>query len=230
VLAEGELHLLDRGEPWTPRLLGSRPAPVGLADFLLAEDRLLLAGEDRGQAWSCREGEWQPLPLEVDLRASWLCLRGPGRLLALDRRGLLRQLRLEDNLPVAEEWRALLPLAGRMELARDSLRVLGEAGWLDWPLPPLLSPRHEVRQARRADPARRELRFTKAGGGLRLSWDGAPGPAMLRLHDLLGRRLRETRGAPPLWLGLEGLPAGLYVVEGDWQDGARRARVLRWQP
>ena len=238
VLAEGRLWLVDRAWPWTPVLAGSRPAPPGLADFLLAEDRLLLVAEDWAEAWSCREGVWQPLPPPpAALRGSWLCRRGADRLLALSRQGRLSQLRLVDNLPVAEEWCAWLPVAGRMDVARDSLRVTGQAGWLDWPLPALPA-------APPAQPALRSPLLSGAGGrtdalraratarGLRLDWDPLLGPdARLSLHDLLGRRLREVQGREgAACLDLRGLPRGLYLVEARWSDGRRQARVVTWTP
>ncbi len=54
--------------------------------------------------------------------------------------GLLQQIGLEERRPRRIEWSMQLPMTGELDLFRDTLRVTGETGWLDFPLPELAPP------------------------------------------------------------------------------------------
>jgi hypothetical protein len=205
VLAEGRIWLLDRSRPHEPRRVDQRPVPAGLSSFLLQEDRLYLLFPDHISGWSCGAGRWEDARFDLVLPgARWACLRGANRLLTLDEAGWLRQYLLWDNLPVREEWSCELPIVGPLRVARDSLRVTGEAGWLDWPLPVL-----------------------------RLSWSaGGDPPASVVLYDLLGRRLEHVAvrfGVARL--DMRSRAAGCYFLCELGPDGSLRAsRSLCWRP
>ncbi|MDP2359621.1 MAG: hypothetical protein Q8O14_02550 [bacterium] len=232
VHGEGLLWLVELDPPWAPRRVGARPLPPGTRDFLLVEDRLLIGGDEGLAAWQASEAGWTTLPpLPIAGPVSALCRRGADRLLVGDDAGRLGQWRLVANLPLALEWEESLPLAGRMAVARDSLRVLGETGWLDHPLPALAAdapacpaPGHPAQT----------FPFTvrRQGEALLVSWEASGGPvARVRLYDLLGRLVREgaaLTGASRL--ELPGLPAGCYLLEAVDAEGRRGVQILAWRP
>ncbi|MFA7330903.1 MAG: hypothetical protein WC326_07505 [Candidatus Delongbacteria bacterium] len=229
--AGGRIWLLERWNPAAPRLVDGRAAPPELTGLLLLEDRLFLLQPDHVRVWSCGAGHWEETEPALELPgARWACARGADRLLTLDEAGCLRQYRLWDNLPVREEWRRDLPLTGALRLARDSLRVTGAAGWLDLALPALADPLPPDRPARlaarAAGPAlRQEAR------ALVLNWpDAGRAPAVLVLHDLLGRQLARVpvqAGRARLELGARA--AGCYFLSELEADGRlRSSQTLRW--
>jgi hypothetical protein len=234
VLAEGRIWLLDRSRPHEPRRVDQRPVPAGLSSFLLQEDRLYLLFPDHISGWSCGAGRWEDARFDLVLPgARWACLRGANRLLTLDEAGWLRQYLLWDNLPVREEWSSELPIVGPLRVARDSLRVTGEAGWLDWPLPVLDAERGSPALA--AGPVHRlaTAKLQAEGQGLRLSWSaGGDPPASVVLYDLLGRRLEHVAvrfGVARL--DMRSRAAGCYFLCELGPDGSLRAsRSLCWRP
>jgi hypothetical protein len=130
------LELLDLDPPWLPRSLDLGLAPRAEGEGLILEDHLLLASPERLEVLELGESGIRPLDEPcVRYPVAHFCRRGPDRLLTLDPQGILRQLRLVNNLPVSVEWEGELPLVGRMRIQGDSLRVLGHGAALDWPLP-----------------------------------------------------------------------------------------------
>jgi len=231
VLAEGQVHWVDLERPWLPRLEGSAPAPEGLQDMLLVEDRLLLACAGGLKAWTMRNGQWETVSTALDGSvARWLCHRGADRVLALSERGVLSQWRLVDNLPAEVEWSQRIALTGRMSLERDSLRLLGDAGCGDWPLPAWQSGPPEEFGSRGGvlNPGTGGLRLRRTGRHLEVSTDRASG-ARAVVHDLLGRRVAEaTLRAGSARLDLGALPAGTYIVQTG--HGPGQTRLMCWRP
>lgn len=228
-LAEGSLHWVDLARPWLPRLEEGSPAPEGLLDMLLVEDRLLLATTSGLKVWTRRQGRWEATgcPLEGrELR--WICPRGSDRVLALTEGGRLSQWRLVDTLPMVEEWSMRLPFTGRMAVERDSLRVLGESAWGDWPLPSLAgAPGNPVVEAEELlDAGIGPSRIHQVGQWLEVE-DENPRRDHVQVHDLLGRRvaMAPLRGGRAR-LALGALPSGVYVVSLEQAPGS--ARCIRW--
>lgn len=141
---EDDIVLLDRSIPWELDPVDRRPAPAGLRDLLMIEDHLLLLSRDDLLLWRAGENGW------ADADGSWLhaggetiARRGVDRLLVQMADGGLLQLRHQQGRPFARDWRVELPLAGELTVFRDTLRVTGQHGWMDWPLPPLEEVEHE---------------------------------------------------------------------------------------
>lgn len=239
VWAGGRIWLLDRRQPLAPRLVDWRPTPPGLQGLQLVEDCLVLLGPAPLELWTCAAGRWEDLPPALELPAArWACVRGADRLLTLDEEGRLRQFRLWGNRPVAQEWCRELPLVGRIRLALDSLRVTGEAGWMDLALPDLPGlaqadgPRL-LQAGSRYRPSSSLARIRHQPGELWLEWSSTSAtPAWLELYDLLGRRLeRLAVPGPRFRLEMGRRAAGLYLISE--LDGAGRpigAQPFPWRP
>lgn len=239
VLRRGGLAwLVDRRQPHQPLLVDSRPLPEDLRGLRLVEDRLYLLGDGGVRVWSCREGRLEEaVPDLPGGGACWALSRGADRLLLLAGDGRLRQWRLEDNLPVEEEWSRDLEVAGNLRLAGDTLLVTGGSGWQDVLLPPL--PQTGGRRVERlrgpaAGMAGRKPapRVAAVAGGLAVHWSGeASPPPRLALFDLAGRRLLrvDVDGAGRAFLPLAGLPAGRYVLE-ELDTPRPRAHGVTWVP
>jgi hypothetical protein len=241
----GMVWLADRSLPGQPRLVDARPLPEGVRGLRLVEDRLYLLGDGGVRLWSCRDGRLTELAEQVPGGgARWALQRGADRLLLLGRDGRLRQLRLVDNLPVAEEWSLELAVAGPMRLAGDTLLVTGSSGWVDETLPPLGAPAPGRKvgggsvvaasiPATAGQPAGESALVVEAvPGGLGVSWAG-PQRRIRRvaLYDLAGRRLAraELDASGRATFPMQGLPAGRYVVQ-ELDPSAARARMVSWIP
>ncbi len=227
-LAEGQVHWVDLTRPWLPRLEMGSPAPEGLQDMLLAEDRLLLATQGGLKAWTRRQGQWESTGCELEgQEARWLCQRGADRVLALSATGRLGQWRLVDNLPQHEEWSLRLPVTGRISFERDSLRILGDAGWGDWPLPALASfPNGPAGESPLLDAGTSAPLMRRQGTRLLVELP-AKSARVVRIHDLLGRQVAQAPvHAGRAGLPLEGLATGTYLLSVD--DGSAAAHPFTW--
>ena len=220
------LELLDLEIPWMPRSLGLWRVPAVDGEMLVLEDRLLIAHETDIEAFDlgptgihASNDPW------VHQGCLHFCRRGPDRLLSIDSRGRLRQMRLVGNLPHHIEWEEEVPLVGRLSIQRDSLRILGPGGALDWPLP-TLSTAPDVLPLAREQPRQITPRLTRQGTGWVLNVrEFSQQSLSVELIDLRGARHGRWTLLPQqreLLIPGNGLARGFYLV---WvTDGAGR----RW--
>jgi hypothetical protein len=131
-----ELVLFSRALPWQLQEIDRLPVPQGLEDQLFVDENLLLVSRDDLHMLNVEQsGFQQPEGSWLHAGGRRIIRRGVEHLLLQQEDGLLHQIRLEDRRPRQIEWSMQLPMTGKLEIFRDTLRLTGEAGWLDLALP-----------------------------------------------------------------------------------------------